>query len=175
MLSLAARRVIACANGWSEPCSTAAAAVSNVASVTPSAVMISTTSGWPTVSVPVLSKMMTSSLVASSSAEAFLNRMPFAAPRPVLTITAMGVASPSASGQAITKTVIVSVTASSSGSPMTQNHTAKVVRPMTMAAITSHCAARSASNCAGALAFCAACTSFTICANAESAPTLVAV
>ena len=75
----------------------------------------------------------------------------------------------------MTNTVIVSVTASSSGSPMTQNQTAKVVRPMTMAAITSHCAARSASSCAGAFEFCAACTSFTIWASAESAPTLVAL
>ena len=40
---------------------------------------------------------------------------------------------------------------------------------------TSHCAARSASSCAGAFEFCASCTSFTICAWAESAPTLVAL
>ena len=166
---------MAWANGWSEPCSTAAAAVSTTSSVTPSAVTISTTSGWPTVSVPVLSKTMTLSLVASSSAEAFLNRMPFMAPRPVPTMTAIGVASPSASGQAITKTVMVRVTANSSGCPIHQNHTANVARPITIAAITSHCAALSARSCAGAFEFCASCTSLTICASAESAPTFVAL
>ena len=56
------------------------------------------------------------------------------APRPVLTMTAIGVASPNASGQAITKTVMVMVTANSSGCPIHQNHTAKVARPMTIAA-----------------------------------------
>ncbi len=101
--------------------------------------------------------------------------MPFLAPKPVLTMTAIGVASPNASGQAITKTVMVSVTANSSGSPIHQNHTAKVARPMTIAAITSHCAALSASSCAGAFEFCASCANFTICASAESAPTLVAL
>ena len=101
--------------------------------------------------------------------------MPFSAPRPVLTITAIGVARPRASGQAITNTVIVNVTASNSVSPITQNHTPKVTRPITIAAITSHCAALSAKSCAGALEFCASCTSFTIWARAESAPTLVAL
>ena len=97
------------------------------------------------------------------------------APRPVPTMTAIGVASPSASGQAITKTVIVSVMANSSGWPIHQNQTAKVSRPITIAARTSHCEARSASSCAGALEFCASCTSLTIWASAVSAPTLVAV
>ena len=126
------------------------------------------------VSVPVLSKTITSSLVASSSAAAFLNRMPLDAPRPVPTITAIGVARPSASGQAMTKTVIVSVSAKSSGCPIHQNQTAKVTRPMTIAASTSHCEARSARSWAGALEFCASWTSLTICASAVSAPTLVA-
>ena len=43
-----------------------------------------------------------------------------------------------------------------------------------MAITTSHCEALSANNCAGALEFCASCTSLTICARAVSAPTLVA-
>ena len=170
-----ARLRIACASGCSENFSTAAATASSCASLTPGAVTISTTSGWPTVSVPVLSKTTTVSLVAFSSAEAFLNRMPFIAPRPVPTMIAIGVAKPSASGQAITNTVMVRVSANSSGWPSTQNHTAKVSRPMTMAASTSHCEAWSASNCPGALEFCASCTSLTICASAVSAPTLVAL
>lgn len=55
--------------------------------------------GLATVSVPVLSKTITSSFVASSSAAAFLNRMPCMAPRPVPTMTAIGVAGPIASGR----------------------------------------------------------------------------
>src|SRR5262249_54235770 len=46
--------------------------------------------------------------------------------------------------------------------------------PTSNAARTSHCEARSASSCAGALEFCASWTSLTICASAVSAPTLVA-
>ena len=166
---------MACASGWADPCSTAAAASSTVSSVTPSAITISTTSGLPSVSVPVLSKMMTVSFVASSSADAFLKRMPFMAPRPVPTITAIGVARPRASGHAMTKTVMVKVSAKSSGCPSTQNHIANVASPTTIAARTSHCAALSASSCAGAFEFCASCTSFTICASAVSAPTFVAL
>ena len=75
----------------------------------------------------------------------------------------------------MTKTVMVSVTANSRGWPIHQNHTAKVVSPMAIAAITSHCAALSASSCAGALEFCASCTSLTIWAKAVSEPTFVAL
>ena len=124
--------------------------------------------------MPVLSNTTTVSLVAFSSAAAFLNRMPFCAPKPVPTMTAIGVASPRASGQATTNTVIISVTASSRGWPSPQNQTAKVSRPIEMAASTSHCEARSASNWPGAFEFCASWTSLTICASAVSAPTLVA-
>ena len=165
---------IARASGCSDPFSTAAASSNTCSGMRPSAATISTTRGSPIVKVPVLSKITTLSFVASSSADAFLNRMPRLAPSPVPTMTAIGVASPSASGQAITKTVIVRVTANSNVSPIHQNQTANVPRPMTIAIRTSHCDARSASNCAGALEFCASCTSFTICASAVSAPTLVA-
>ena len=47
--------------------------------------------------------------------------------------------------------------------------------PKTMAEMVSTCAAVSASRCDGALEFCAACTSLTICASAVSAPTFVAL
>ena len=58
--------------------------------------------------------------------------------RPVTaTITAMGVASPRASGQAMTNTVIVRVTAKSRVCPIHQNHTANVSRPMTIVMIGS--------------------------------------
>ena len=110
-----ARLRIACANGCSENFSTAAAVASSLASLTPAAATISTTSGCPRVNVPVLSKTTTVSLVAFSSAAAFLNRMPFVAPSPVPTMMAIGVANPSASGHAITNTVMVRVNANSRG------------------------------------------------------------
>ncbi len=142
--------------------------------MTPAAVTISTTSGRPSVSVPVLSNTTTVSRLAFSSAAALLNRMPFAAPRPVPTMTAIGVARPSASGHAMTNTVIVSVSANTAGWPSHPYQTANVATPATMAASTSHCAARSARSCPGAFEFCASCTSLTICASAVSAPTFVA-
>ena len=85
--------------------------------------------------------------------KAFSKRMPLRAPSPVATITAIGVASPRASGHAITNTVMASVNAKSSALPTHQNQTANVRSPTTIAAHTSHCEARSASSCAGAFEF----------------------
>ena len=65
---------------------------------------MSVTSGLPSVSVPVLSKTMASILYAVSSASPLLIRMPFSAPLPVPTMMAVGVARPSAHGQAMTST-----------------------------------------------------------------------
>ncbi len=61
--TVAALRTIACAREWSDPASTAADDESNWSSEAPAAVTRSTTSGWPIVGVPVLSKMTTFSLV----------------------------------------------------------------------------------------------------------------
>ncbi|MNJ45321.1 hypothetical protein D3C77_404090 [compost metagenome] len=158
----------------SDPRSRAAAVVSRSVSSTPAAGVTWTTFGAPRVRVPVLSKTMTSSLTACSRAAAFLISTPWRAPSPVPTMIAMGVARPRASGQAMTKTVMVRVRANSRVWPRAQNQTPKVSRPMTTAASTSHWEARSASNWAGALEFCASCTSLTICARAVSAPTRVA-
>jgi hypothetical protein len=126
------------------------------------------------VRVPVLSKIIAPTLLACSRAAAFLYRMPFIAPRPVPTMIAVGVARPSASGQAMMTTVIARVMAKIRLAPATQYQPTKVTRPKRTAAATSHCEARSARRCAGALEFCASCTSLTICASAVSAPTLVA-
>ena len=60
--------------------------------------------GRPSVSVPVLSKATTRTACASSSASASLIRMPWRAATPVPTMIAVGVARPSAQGQAITST-----------------------------------------------------------------------
>ena len=54
------------------------------------------------------------------------------------------------------------------------SQTPNVTLPPMSATSTSQNAARSASRCPGALEFCASCTNATICANAVSAPTLVA-
>jgi hypothetical protein len=56
------------------------------------------------VSVPVLSKTSVSTLAKSSKAAAFLTKTPAVAPRPVPTMTDIGVAKPNAHGQAIIST-----------------------------------------------------------------------
>ena len=60
----------------------------------------------PVVSVPVLSRITTSTLRASSKTRGWRRTMPRDAPRPDATKSATGVAKPSAQGHAITKTVI---------------------------------------------------------------------
>ena len=96
------------------------------------------------------------------------------APRPVPTMIAVGVASPSASGQVMTTTVIANSSASWTSRPTMKYQTTNVSVPPTSATSTSQNAARSASRCPGALEFCASWTSLTICASAVSAPTAVA-
>jgi len=88
----------------------------------------------------------------ASSAMAFLNRMPRLAPRPVPTMMAVGVASPSASGQVMTTTVMANSTAVFSEAPES-SHTTRVAVPPTRATSTSQKAARSASCWLGAFEF----------------------
>ncbi len=71
----------------------------------------SVTVGRPSVSVPVLSKTTVSTRCAISSASPPRMRMPTSAPRPVPTMTAVGVASPIAHGQAMTTTPMNAVSA----------------------------------------------------------------
>jgi hypothetical protein len=73
---------------------------------------------------------------AVSSAMAFLNRMPRLAPSPVPTMTAVGVARPSASGQVITTTVMANRIASLNGRPAS-SHATRVAPPPTSATSTS--------------------------------------
>ena len=63
---------------------------------------MSVTVGFPSVIVPVLSNITVSTLCASSKASPLFISIPFSAPLPVPTIIAVGVASPSAQGHAIT-------------------------------------------------------------------------
>ena len=70
----------------------------------PATVMIATTLGLPSVSVPVLSTTRVSTFSMRSSASAFLISTPACAPRPTPTMIDIGVASPSAQGQAMMST-----------------------------------------------------------------------
>src|ERR1700719_3206445 len=67
--------------------------------------MVVTTFGLPSVSVPVLSTTSVSILSMRSSASAFLIKTPACAPRPTPTMIDIGVASPSAQGQAMIRTL----------------------------------------------------------------------
>ena len=66
---------------------------------------------------------------ACSSETACLNSTPRLAARSVATMTAVGVARPSASGQAITTAVTANVSARSSGSRATSSQTRNVSSP----------------------------------------------
>ena len=70
----------------------------------PAAVLIATTLGLPSVSVPVLSITSVSTFSRRSSASAFLISTPDCAPRPTPTMIDIGVARPSAQGQAMMST-----------------------------------------------------------------------
>ena len=99
-----AARTIASASGCSLARSTLAARRSMSASAKPCAGTIAVTAGRPSVSVPVLSTTSVSTFSMRSSASAFLMRTPACAPRPTPTMIDIGVASPSAHGQAMIST-----------------------------------------------------------------------
>ena len=71
---------------------------------TPAAATTATRRGLPSVSVPVLSTTSVSTFSSVSSASAFLISTPAWAPRPVATMIDIGVARPSAHGQAMMST-----------------------------------------------------------------------
>ena len=87
---------------------------------------------------------------------------------------AVGVARPSASGQVITTTLIANSSESLTSRPISPAQIKNVNVPAMIATSTSQNAARSASRWAGALEFCASCTSLTIWASAVSEPTATA-
>ncbi len=100
-------------------------------------------------------------------------RMPSWAPRPVPTSSAVGVASPSAHGQAMISTATAAVNAAVGPSP-SASHTASVPSASAMTAGTNTAEIRSASRCAAALPFCASSTRRAIRASWVSAPTFSA-
>ena len=92
------------ANGCSLPRSTDAASRRTSASPYPPSARTSTRRGFPSVSVPVLSRSSVSTRAVASSASALRTSTPACAPRPVATMMLMGVASPSAHGHAMMST-----------------------------------------------------------------------
>ena len=104
----------------------------------------------PVVTVPVLSSTTASMRRVSSSTSAPLIRMPRRAPRPVPTSSAVGVARPSAQGQAMMSTAMATSSARD-GSPVASHQPAKVSAASTSTTGTNTADTRSARRCTGAL------------------------
>src|SRR3989344_2115585 len=113
----------------------------------------SVTFGLPRVNVPVLSRIMALILEVFSRVEASLIKILCLAPMPVPTATAVGVASPKASGQAITTADIAKVSAVKSAAPAIKYQPKNAAIPEPIATSTSQPAALSAMRCPGALEF----------------------
>ena len=96
---------MASASGCSLARSTLAASRRRSVSAKPAPGTIATTFGLPSVSVPVLSTTSVSIFSMRSSASAFLISTPACAPRPTPTMIDIGVARPSAQGQAMMRTL----------------------------------------------------------------------
>ena len=101
--------LIARATGCSLSRSAAPATRSNSSSLVPGSGEMVVTMGLPSVSVPVLSKTTRVIRPARSSAAADLIRMPRRPASPVPTMMAMGVASPSAHGHEMMRTVTIAM------------------------------------------------------------------
>ena len=95
---------MAAASGCSLPCSSDAARLRIRASSHAGAAVTVISFGLPTVSVPVLSTTSVSTARITSIASAFLNSTPEVAPFPIATMIDIGVARPSAQGQAMIST-----------------------------------------------------------------------
>ena len=107
----AAALTTATPRGCSDARSTPAASRRSSFSSSPAAGTIAVTDGLPSVRVPVLSTTRVSTFSITSSASAFLIRTPRPAPRPTPTMIDMGVASPSAQGQAMIRTDTATINA----------------------------------------------------------------
>ena len=84
---------------------------STSSSVKPGAASTPVRRGLPSVSVPVLSTTRVSTAASRSSAAALRTSTPACAPRPVATMIEIGVASPSAQGQAMMSTLTAATSA----------------------------------------------------------------
>ena len=104
----------------------------------------------PVVTVPVLSSTTVSTRRVLSSTSGPLMRMPSWAPRPVPTSRAVGVARPSAQGQAMMSTATAALKAAAA-SPVLPSQKPRVATAMAMTTGTNTAEMRSASRCTGAL------------------------
>ena len=161
------------ATGCSERASTAAAQRTKWSASTPTVGTTSTSSIRPSVIVPVLSKTMWVIARVLSSTSPPLIMIPKRAPRPVPTMMAVGVAKPSAQGQAITSTATAAVNASLTAWPVA-NQATKVTAAIPKATGTNTAETRSANRCTGAVEPWASSTKRMICAKVVSPPTRVA-
>jgi hypothetical protein len=123
----------------------------------------------PSVSVPVLSKATVVTACATSSASASLIRMPWRAATPVPAMIAVGVARPSAQGQAITSTATALISACSQ-SPLKASQPKKVSSAMPSTTGTNTALTRSTMRWIGALAAWADSTMRMMRASVVSAP-----
>ncbi|CAB4883970.1 unannotated protein [freshwater metagenome] len=123
--------------------------------------------------MPVLSSTTVSTARVLSSTCGPLMRIPNCAPRPVPTSSAVGVASPSAQGQAMMSTATAAVNAFVA-LPSLIHQNASVASDRRITTGTNTPATRSANRCTGALPDWAASTSRAIWASAVSPPTRVA-
>ena len=162
--------LIAPASGCSLGASSDAARRRSLAS---SAEMTSVTLGLPCVTVPVLSSATVLTSCKTSSASADFTSIPLSAIRPIATVTATGVASPSAHGQEITSTEIPHESAKSKLSP-SNIHTVKVTSAIVITIGTKIPLTLSASFAIGAFVAPASRTSSIILASAVSPPTFSA-
>ena len=161
------------ASGCSLLRSRAAATRRSSCSGAPSAATTSVTRGTPSVMVPVLSSTTVPTEQAVSSDSALLMRMPCAAPRPVPTMMAVGVARPSAQGQLMTSTETACVSAvAKSREMMVQTMNVMAAMPITMGTNTP--ATLSARRSMGAFDPVASSTRRMMPASVVSSPTAVA-
>ncbi len=127
--------------------------------------------GRPSVSVPVLSTTSVSTWRRASIASASRNRTPCCAARPVATMIVIGVARPSAHGQAMISTATALSTACvHEGAGPNRPQPKNVSTATDNTASTNQYATVSAMRCIGARERCACATSCTICASMLSSP-----
>ena len=136
----------------------------------------SPTTGFPSVTVPVLSSTTVSIFLAVSRLSASFIRMPRSAPLPMPTMMAVGVASPRAHGQAMMSTVTnASSPCVNPLCPSSNIHAMKESTAMPIITGTKIPAILSTNCWTGALLPCASCTMWVIFANSVSVPTFSAL
>lgn len=168
-----ASATIAAASGCSLPASRLAASRNSASASPPATGTASRNVGLPSVSVPVLSTISVSTVRRRSMASASRNSTPARAARPVATITVIGVASPSAHGQATISTDTALSTAKvQAGAGPNRPQASSVSAATASTASTNQNATLPTSRCIGARERCACATGPRWCAPGLSPPML---